>query len=405
MRGIKVAKKLANVQDLVGKQVGRLFIAQLSREKTGRYKKNGKFYRRYYYICKCECGKEFELRRDSILSGHTKSCGCVTKIKSDDIVGNRFGKLLVKEYIPISGQNSQHEKHYYWCVCDCNPHKKVRAARNSLVTGRKTSCGCAWYPVGSKNPCWKGCGDISGHYWSSLKRGARTRKLAFELNIEEAHAQIQRQQHKCALTGWDISVHGYAGRESMRTASLDRIDNSQGYHKENIQWIHKDLNKLKSVYSNEKVIEVARLISCKLRNSSIEFGSFEGAREVRPTPNAKWKSYKHISGRFWKNVATAAKARGVPLNITAEEAYNQYLEQGKHCALTGAALVLHPPELRNGSLDRIDSTEGYEIDNIQWVLKEVNHMKWEFSQDYFIEICKAVVSHNSVVKKPDVFNS
>ena len=44
----------------------------------------------------------------------------------------------------------------------------------------------------------------------------------------------------------------------------------------------------------------------------------------------------------------------------------------------------------NASLDRIDSSKGYVEGNLQWVLSEVNMMKQQYSQDRFIEICKAV---------------
>jgi len=47
-------------------------------------------------------------------------------------------------------------------------------------------------------------------------------------------------------------------------------------------------------------------------------------------------------------------------------------------------------KLRTASLDRIDSTKNYTIDNIQWVHKDVNKMKMDFSQEYFIEMCRLV---------------
>lgn len=46
------------------------------------------------------------------------------------------------------------------------------------------------------------------------------------------------------------------------------------------------------------------------------------------------------------------------------------------------------------SLDRIDSSRGYEIDNIQWVHKDVNKMKMGLSQNEFIDICKIISKNN-----------
>lgn len=42
------------------------------------------------------------------------------------------------------------------------------------------------------------------------------------------------------------------------------------------------------------------------------------------------------------------------------------------------------------SLDRIDSTKGYTLDNIQWVHKHINVMKMDLDQEYFIKLCKLV---------------
>jgi hypothetical protein len=42
------------------------------------------------------------------------------------------------------------------------------------------------------------------------------------------------------------------------------------------------------------------------------------------------------------------------------------------------------------SLDRIDSKLGYNINNIQWVHKDVNTIKWDLSHDKFIEICQII---------------
>jgi len=42
------------------------------------------------------------------------------------------------------------------------------------------------------------------------------------------------------------------------------------------------------------------------------------------------------------------------------------------------------------SFDRIDSSTGYEKGNIQWVHVMVNMCKNKYSQDRFVEMCKAV---------------
>lgn len=49
---------------------------------------------------------------------------------------------------------------------------------------------------------------------------------------------------------------------------------------------------------------------------------------------------------------------------------------------------------QTASLDRIDSNIGYIKDNVQWVHKHVNQMKWNFDEDYFIDLCRKIVKNN-----------
>jgi hypothetical protein len=51
-------------------------------------------------------------------------------------------------------------------------------------------------------------------------------------------------------------------------------------------------------------------------------------------------------------------------------------------------------------LDRIDSSKGYIVGNVQWVHKHVNVMKNIFSQEMFIFICNQVSKNNDEVNIP-----
>lgn len=62
---------MAVFKDLTGLEFGRLKVLSFSREV-----KSGKRYRKYW-ICKCDCGNEKEIRTDSLTSGFVKSCGCL----------------------------------------------------------------------------------------------------------------------------------------------------------------------------------------------------------------------------------------------------------------------------------------------------------------------------------------
>jgi hypothetical protein len=83
------------------------------------------------------------------------------------------------------------------------------------------------------------------------------------------------------------------------------------------------------------------------------------------------------------------------VELTIEQLFNKLVEQDFKCALSKIPLnVLHiDPTASNASIDRIDSLGDYTINNIQWVHKDINRIKNNFTQHRFIELCK-LVSNN-----------
>lgn len=63
------------------------------------------------------------------------------------------------------------------------------------------------------------------------------------------------------MTDAHISTYGYPEKwDTTGTASLDRIDSSKGYIKGNIQWVHKDINKMKNNYNQAYFINLCALV-------------------------------------------------------------------------------------------------------------------------------------------------
>lgn len=81
---------------------------------------------------------------------------------------------------------------------------------------------------------------------------SRCEKHGWDLKIDRKFIWnlFLEQDRKCALTGWDI-FFAQGG-----TASVDRINSDLGYEKGNIQIIHKDVNRMKSDFSEQRFYEV-----------------------------------------------------------------------------------------------------------------------------------------------------
>jgi uncharacterized protein (DUF779 family) len=113
-----------------------------------------------------------------------------------------------------------------------------------------------------------------------------------------------------------------------------------------------------------------------------------------------------IGSSFLSYIKTRAKYKSIEIgpDLTVEYLSSLFESQSGCCALSGQ--VLYPPDnykvgwkiKTNMSLDRIDSSEGYIVGNVQWVTKQVNFMKQSYTQDEFISVCKKVVDFNEKVK-------
>ena len=110
----------------------------------------------------------------------------------------------------------------------------------------------------------------------------------------------------------------------------------------------------------------------------------------------RWNGCGNLSGTYWKDVKHSAKQRGLEFSITKEDAWKLFEKQGGKCALSGLPLNFVSDWSRNkkkqtASLDRIDNTKGYTLDNIQWLHRRINFMKHTMTVEEFIGFCEAVV--------------
>jgi len=90
--------------------------------------------------------------------------------------------------------------------------------------------------------------------------------------------------------------------------------------------------------------------------------------------------------RMYNKFRKSANNRGISWQISFDDFVACFNGQ---CALTGWKIGM---EYNNctASLDRIDSTKPYTTDNIQWVHSMVNMCKNKYSQQQFVEMCRAV---------------
>ena len=104
-------------------------------------------------------------------------------------------------------------------------------------------------------------GELSGRYVYGLKFSALKRKITWDLDGWYLMNLFEKQNRQCAISGYDIVFCETTERPNEQTASLDRIDSSKGYLEGNVQWVHKDVNKMKWDLDQDTFIKWCKIIT------------------------------------------------------------------------------------------------------------------------------------------------
>jgi len=93
------------------------------------------------------------------------------------------------------------------------------------------------------------------------------------------------------------------------------------------------------------------------------------------------------------------KKQGINWDVTPQELYILYAKQEGKCALTGQELTFKRGRDEesdfNISIDRINSTDSYHIENIQLVGKIINFLKNDLPQEKFIKLVKLIYNNTN----------
>lgn len=202
-----------------------------------------------------DCGNTKIVAGASLNKGSTKTCGCRRKqaaVNRLSLTGCKFGKLIVADF-----SYEKKNKSHWLCKCDCGKFKVIIGS--SLISGNTKSCGSCGKLAYNR----RGFAELSGGYWSHVKHNCKLRKKRqFNITEEEAWAQFLAQNRKCAISGVELCfARNYIKNPKSQTASLDRIDSTKDYVIDNIQWVHKIVNKMKNNLSDCDLIAWCKTIT------------------------------------------------------------------------------------------------------------------------------------------------
>ena len=119
-------------KDITGQRFGRLTALKWTKEYSCSQR---------IWLCKCDCGNYTKVAVNNLISGNTKSCGClhkeeISKKSMKDLTNQRFGKLVA-----IAPTEKRIDGRVIWkCKCDCGNYAYISS--HHLINGDTESCGC-----------------------------------------------------------------------------------------------------------------------------------------------------------------------------------------------------------------------------------------------------------------------
>jgi len=130
----------------------------------------------------------------------------------------------------------------------------------------------------------------------------------------------------------------------------------------------------------------------------VETAITNGKKVRIASSSGKWKGFGDLPMKKFNGYKLGAEKRNLEFSITIEQAWVKFLDQNSKCAITGLPLSFGKTSRNSkentASLDRIDSSIGYTIENIHWVHKNINRMKGTLPMEEFVDWCRLIVENN-----------
>lgn len=221
---------------------------------------------------------------------------------------------------------------------------------------------------------------------NKAQRSARNRPRLgpVTVTVQSLKALWERQGGKCPISGLQLGLprnsRHWGGVPRALRASLDRIDSARPYSADNVQFIAIAANHAKSVWFNQDVVDMARAV--------VNWAPLpRPVLAPQPRLAATNAGYPPELRKFTALLQTPDRQ-----GLSHHDLQVLWEAQGERCALTGWPLdFTRRWQPRRASLDRIDPSRGYTLDNVRIVALIVNLGRNALNDSQFREFCQAVI--------------
>ncbi len=240
-------------KSMIGYKSGKLEVIKFSHIKG----------RARYWLCRCECGREYPIYEQSLKTNKNykvTQCKFCNRTTRESIQYKKFGSWTPIKKIEGWGKTR------WICKCDCGFTSEHR--QSDVLANKSQQC---------KKCCSKKnyIHNMGKYFYERIKEGAIKRNLEINITQEDIANLFIQQEEKCSLTGipLNFATDYYDWKHGGANASLDRTDNSIGYTLNNVTWVHKDINKMKHAFPLNYFISICCLVADNYKNNKKEYNN------------------------------------------------------------------------------------------------------------------------------------